>query len=72
MKKHLKKLKEIFPINSNWDEVRFKFSGSKNLLSILDILFSCDLSIKRVLNCHPYGGNGFDPVPKKYNKGNLK
>ena len=30
------------------------------------------LSIKRVLNCHPYGGNGFDPVPKKYNKGNLK
>ena len=36
------------------------------------ILKGLHLSIKRVLNCHPYGGNGFDPVPKKYNKGNLK
>jgi len=30
------------------------------------------LSIKRILQCHPFGGSGFDPVPKKYNKGNLK
>ena len=26
------------------------------------------LSIKRILRCHPWGGYGFDPVPKKENK----
>ena len=25
------------------------------------------LSIKRILRCHPFGGNGFDPTPKKEN-----
>lgn len=23
------------------------------------------LSIKRISNCHPFGGHGYDPVPKK-------
>lgn len=23
------------------------------------------LSIKRIFSCHPWGGKGFDPVPKK-------
>jgi uncharacterized protein len=23
------------------------------------------LVIKRILNCHPWGGSGYDPVPKK-------
>ena len=23
------------------------------------------LSIKRILSCHPWGGSGIDPVPKK-------
>ena len=26
------------------------------------------LSFKRILNCHPFGGEGFDPVPKKTKK----
>ena len=26
------------------------------------------LSSKRILNCHPYGGHGYDPVPKKLRK----
>tara|TARA_B100001123_G_C15022229_1_gene911933 strand:+ start:461 stop:721 length:261 start_codon:yes stop_codon:yes gene_type:complete len=30
------------------------------------------LTIMRILHCHPLGGNGFDPVPKKYKRGNLK
>ena len=26
------------------------------------------LSIKRIFSCHPYGGEGYDPVPKKIRK----
>jgi len=26
------------------------------------------LSLKRILNCHPLGGEGFDPVPKNTKK----
>lgn len=25
------------------------------------------LAIKRISSCHPWGGNGYDPVPKKKN-----
>jgi putative membrane protein insertion efficiency factor len=26
------------------------------------------LTFKRILSCHPYGGEGYDPVPKKIRK----
>jgi len=26
------------------------------------------LSLKRIISCHPWGGGGYDPVPKKKNK----
>ena len=26
------------------------------------------LAFKRILSCHPYGGEGYDPVPKKIRK----
>ena len=26
------------------------------------------LSLKRIFSCHPYGGEGYDPVPKKIKK----
>ena len=26
------------------------------------------LAIKRIFSCHPYGGEGYDPVPKKIRK----
>jgi uncharacterized protein len=26
------------------------------------------LSLKRIFSCHPYGGEGYDPVPKKIRK----
>jgi len=26
------------------------------------------LSFKRIFSCHPYGGKGYDPVPKKKRK----
>ena len=25
-------------------------------------------SLKRILSCHPFGNQGYDPVPKKINK----
>ena len=28
------------------------------------------MAVKRILHCHPYGGQGYDPVPKKIRKGN--
>ena len=27
------------------------------------------LACKRMISCHPYGGEGYDPVPKKIRKG---
>ncbi|MBD99363.1 MAG: membrane protein insertion efficiency factor YidD [Verrucomicrobia bacterium] len=30
------------------------------------LIKGCYLSIKRISSCHPWGGSGYDPVPKKF------
>ena len=32
------------------------------------ILKGLYLTLKRIISCHPYGGEGYDPVPKKIRK----
>ena len=29
------------------------------------LIKGCYLAVKRILHCHPFGGSGYDPVPKK-------
>jgi uncharacterized protein len=36
---------------------------SKEALIKHGLFKGLSLSIKRILNCHPWGGSGFDPVP---------
>jgi putative membrane protein insertion efficiency factor len=32
------------------------------------LLYCGKLSLKRIFSCHPWGGSGYDPVPKKNEK----
>lgn len=34
-------------------------------IKIHGLFYGVYLGIKRILRCHPWGGSGFDPVPKK-------
>ena len=38
---------------------------TKEALQVHGLIKGGALAIKRVFSCHPWGGSGFDPVPKK-------
>ncbi|WP_339754763.1 membrane protein insertion efficiency factor YidD [uncultured Winogradskyella sp.] len=38
---------------------------AKEALEVHGFLKGGRLAIKRIFSCHPWGGKGFDPVPKK-------
>ncbi|MGB1231372.1 MAG: membrane protein insertion efficiency factor YidD [Winogradskyella sp.] len=40
---------------------------TKEALEVHGFFKGGKLALKRVFNCHPWGGNGFDPVPPKDN-----
>tara|TARA_B100002051_G_scaffold166957_1_gene157671 strand:- start:1524 stop:1760 length:237 start_codon:yes stop_codon:yes gene_type:complete len=40
----------------------------KEAILIHGIFFGSILSVKRIIRCNPFGGFGYDPVPKKENK----
>ncbi len=43
---------------------------AKEAIEIHGILKGGQLALKRIFNCHPWGGKGFDPVPEKDNNFN--
>jgi len=38
---------------------------TKEALQVHGLIKGGTLAIKRIFSCHPWGGSGFDPVPKK-------
>lgn len=40
-------------------------SYAKEALEVHGLFKGGWLAIKRIFSCHPWGGKGFDPVPKK-------
>ncbi|MHA6698063.1 membrane protein insertion efficiency factor YidD [Chryseobacterium sp. A301] len=38
-------------------------------LKVHGLFYGLYLGTKRILSCHPWGGQGYDPVPPKKNKG---
>lgn len=40
-------------------------SYSIDAIKIHGIFYGSYLSMKRILNCHPWGKSGYDPVPEK-------
>lgn len=69
-----KLLKAYYWAVSPWlgNRCRFVPSCSEYAQQALDqhgALKGCYLTIKRLLRCHPWGGDGFDPVPSSNSTG---
>ena len=49
---------------------RFTATCSNYMLEALEVhglIKGLYLGVKRIFRCHPWGGSGYDPVPKKEN-----
>ena len=44
----------------------------KEAIMVHGILIGLLLGVKRILRCHPFGGFGYDPVPKRKEQRNDK
>ena len=42
---------------------------AKEAINKFGVLMGLWMSVKRIARCHPFGGSGFDPVPKKEKNG---
>lgn len=50
---------------------RFRPTCSEYMLTAIEehgVIRGIWLGTKRILRCHPWGGSGYDPVPKKSDK----
>jgi uncharacterized protein len=55
------------------NKCRFQPTCSHYVIGAIEewgILKGSWLGLKRILSCHPWGGFGYDPVPKKDKSGN--
>ncbi|WP_026753315.1 membrane protein insertion efficiency factor YidD [Sediminibacter sp. Hel_I_10] len=57
---------------SSWTPASCRFvptcsSYAKEALEVHGLIKGGGLAIKRIFSCHPWGGSGYDPVPKKEN-----
>lgn len=55
---------------SSWTPSACRFQPTcshyaKEALEVHGLIKGSALAIKRIFSCHPWGGSGYDPVPKK-------
>ena len=42
---------------------------TKTAINRFGVMRGSLIAIKRIFTCHPWGGSGYDPVPKEYKNG---
>ena len=66
IKVYQKIISPIFPSTCRYTPTCSHYA--KEALEIHGLLKGSWLALKRISSCHPWGGNGYDPVPKKEQK----
>lgn len=66
IKVYQKIISPIFPSTCRYTPTCSHYA--KEALEIHGLFKGSWLAIKRISSCHPWGGNGYDPVPKKEQK----
>lgn len=56
----------LFPSTCRYDPTCSHYAVEA--LNTHGLLKGGGLSLKRIFSCHPWGGRGYDPVPKKQEK----